>query len=90
MGDDVAQRSLAQPGRPVQQDVVQRLLPLLRGGDGDAQVILDLLLADELLDPPGAQSRVQGQVVFLELAGDDPLGSRDAAPIECLCYCAPL
>ena len=72
MGDDVSESGLAQPGRPVQEDVVQRLAALLGGGDADAQVVLDLLLADELLQQARPQGGVQGQVVFLELAGGDP------------------
>jgi hypothetical protein len=42
------------------------------GGDADAQIVLELLLADELFHPARSQSSVQGQVVLLELAGCDP------------------
>ncbi len=72
MGDDVGQGGLAQPRRPIQQEMVQRLLPLEGGGDADAQVVLELLLADELLQPTRPQGSVQGHVVFLKLARSNP------------------
>jgi hypothetical protein len=58
--------------------VVQRLAALLGGGDGDLQVVLQLLLANELAQPPGAQRRVQGLFVFLRFAGDDAFRGRRA------------
>src|SRR2546428_2875463 len=46
VSDHVRQRRLAQPGRPVQQDVVERLAALLGGLDADPQAFHDLGLAD--------------------------------------------
>ena len=42
------QRRLAQPRRPEQQDVIQRLSPPARGVDEDLQIALGLRLTDEL------------------------------------------
>ena len=47
--DDGGQRRLAQPGRPVQEDVVHRLRPLPGGVDEDGEVLLDPVLAGELI-----------------------------------------
>jgi hypothetical protein len=42
----------------VQQHVIERLVPLLRGGDRDLQVLADAVLADVLVEQPRAQSRL--------------------------------
>ena len=46
VSDHVRQRRLAQPGRPVQQDVVERLAALFGGLDADPQAFHDPGLAD--------------------------------------------
>jgi hypothetical protein len=56
--------------------VVQRLLALLGRVHADTEVILQLLLADELIEAAGAQGDVDRFVVVLRLAGDDPLSGR--------------
>jgi hypothetical protein len=70
--------------------VVERLVAVLGRVDGNAQVVLKLLLADELVKPPGAQRDIQLLFVVLELAGGDALGRRTGAPCdpsaEGLCY----
>ena len=71
-GDDARQRGLAQAGRAVEQDVVQRLVP----GDGglhvDRQALLQLVLAEVLRQGMGAQRKLR-VVLFLAVAGgDDP------------------
>jgi hypothetical protein len=48
-GDDVRERRLAEAGRAVEEEVIERLAPLLRRVDGDTDVVLELLLADELI-----------------------------------------
>ncbi len=48
---DLRERRLAEPGRPGEQHVVERLLPLLGGVERDPQLLLDALLPDELLEP---------------------------------------
>ena len=56
--DDVGERRLAQAGRPVEQHVVQRLLPLSCRQYADPKVVLNLLLADVLLQRPRTQGRL--------------------------------
>jgi hypothetical protein len=45
----VRERRLAEAGRAVEEEVIERLAPLLRRVDGDTDVVLELLLADELI-----------------------------------------
>ena len=75
-GDDVGERGLAEAGRAVEEQVVERLAALLGGVDGDAEVVLELLLADELVEAPGAKGDVDRLLFVLRLAGDDALLSR--------------
>ncbi len=49
--------------------MVEGLLPLEGGLDGDREVVLQLLLADELRQAPGAEGRVEGFLVLLEVPG---------------------
>ena len=49
-GQDAGQRRLAEPRRTVEQDVVERLAPALRGIDEDAQILARRLLPDELVE----------------------------------------
>ena len=53
--DDVRQRRLAEPGRPVEQHVVERLAALPRRRDRHLQVLADAILADVLVERPRAQ-----------------------------------
>jgi hypothetical protein len=71
----VRERGLAEPRWAVEEEVVERLVALLGGVDGDAEVVLQLLLADELIEASRAQGNVN-LVVVLRLAGDDALLSR--------------
>ena len=71
--EDPGQRRLAEPRRPVEQDVVERLAPALRGADEHPQVLARRLLADELVEALRAQRRIG------VLAG--ALGRRDAGGI---------
>ena len=62
-GDDAGQRGLAQAGRAVEQDVVERLVA---GGGGlhvDTQAVLDFLLAEVFVQGV----RAQGKLGFLVL-----------------------
>ena len=61
LGDDVRQRGLAQPGRPGQQDVVERLVAAAGGLDEDRQLPGHLLLVDEV----GERARPQRAVEVL-------------------------
>jgi hypothetical protein len=40
----------------VQEDVIERLAALLRGGNRDLQVLADAILADVLVEPPRPQA----------------------------------
>jgi hypothetical protein len=72
----VGERGLAEAGRAVEEEVVERLAALLGGVDGDAEIVLELLLADELIEATRAEGKVDRLVVVLRLAGDDALLSR--------------
>ena len=50
---------LPRPGGPGEQHVVERLAAGGRGGDGDAELLLERLLADEVGEPLRAQRGVQ-------------------------------
>src|SRR6476469_5829475 len=51
LADDVREARLAEPGRPDEQDVVERLASPLRRVERDRQLLLDAGLADELVEP---------------------------------------
>jgi len=50
MRDDARERRFPQPGRRIEEAVVERLLALARGFDEDAQVFLHAFLPDELVE----------------------------------------
>ena len=70
-GDDLGQRGLAEAGRAGEQDVVERVAAVAGGADGDLELGLQRLLADELVEPPRAQRDV-------ELVLDADVGRLDA------------
>ena len=72
-GDDVRERRFAEAGRAIEEQVVERFVALLGGVDGDAEVVFELLLADEFIEPPWSQRDVDLLVVFPRLAGDNAL-----------------
>jgi hypothetical protein len=73
----VGERGLAEPGRAVEEEVIERFVSLLGGVDGDAEIVLQLLLADELIEASRAQGDVDRLIVVLRLTGDDAfLGRR--------------
>ena len=76
----MSERGLAEPGGTVEQQVVERFGAPLGGVYGDAEVVLELLLADELIEAPGAKGDVDCLFFVLRLAGDDALGGRWAPP----------
>ena len=55
-GDDARQRGLAQAGRAGEEQVVDRLAPAAGGLEDDAEVLLELALADEVVEVAGAQA----------------------------------
>ncbi len=53
--DHVCERGLAEAGRAVEQDVIERLVAIARRLDEHAQVVEYAILADELLERARAQ-----------------------------------
>ena len=70
VGDDVGQGGLAEAGRPVEQHVIEGLAALPRRGDGDVQVLADLVLADVLVERARTQSTLVLDVVVDAARGD--------------------
>jgi len=66
LAHDVGQARLPEPGRPDEQDVVERFVARLRGRERDRELVLDPLLPDEL----GQAARAQRLLEDLFL-GDD-------------------
>ena len=56
---DVGQARLAEPRRPDEQDVVERLLARPSGLQRDVELLLDPLLPDELVELPRAQRALE-------------------------------
>jgi len=69
--DDVGEARLTEAGRPCEQDVVERLPARLRRGQGDLELLLHALLADELVEPARAQADVELLLVRLEHRRDE-------------------
>jgi hypothetical protein len=59
----MSQRRLAQPGRAIEQYMVQRFSPALGGGNGDTQVLLNPGLADEIVERLRPEAGVQRDVL---------------------------
>jgi hypothetical protein len=76
----VRERGLAEAGRSVKERVVEGLVSVLRGIDGDAEVVLELGLSDELIEATRPEGDVELFFVVLELAGRDALSGRCGAP----------
>jgi Holliday junction DNA helicase RuvB len=49
--DELGERGLTQPRRPIEDGMVEGLRTRERGVDGEPEVVLDLLLSNELLEP---------------------------------------
>jgi hypothetical protein len=76
----VRERRLAEAGRAIEQRVVEGLVAVLGGVDGDAEVVLELGLPDELIETTRPEGDVESLFVVLELRGSDALGRRAGAP----------
>jgi hypothetical protein len=61
--ENVRQSGLAEPGRPAQKDVVKRLAALARRFHVDAEVVLVLRLADEVIERLRPEQPIQPIVV---------------------------
>ena len=64
IGDDGRQRCLAQPRRPIEQDMVQRFAARTGRLDGDRQIFFDLCLADEFAQVARTQLELIRRIVF--------------------------
>ena len=69
------------PGRAVEQDVVDRFGAMPRGVDEDRQVFLDPLLPGELVEPPGSDGRLEGELLWRNLGGGHPLDGHAASGV---------
>ncbi len=78
LADDLRERRLAEPGRPDEQDVVERLAPRLGGCESDRELFLDGFLADELVQP----ARPKRALELLLLRAENVRG--DGAHAACL------
>src|SRR5579885_70067 len=72
-GDHTGQRGLAKPRWPVQKDVIQRLAPLFRGIQQDAQILLHLGLADIFGEAARPQAEL-GRILLLLAPCHDAIG----------------
>ena len=70
---DVRQGRLAEAGWPVEQDVVDGLGALLGRVDEDRQVLLDPVLAGELVEPPRPDGRLERALLLGDLRARDAL-----------------
>ena len=59
VGDDIGQRRLAQPGRAVEQHVIERFAALLRRRNRHLQVLAHAVLPDVVVEHARAQSRLR-------------------------------
>src|SRR5690606_21720455 len=73
VGDDVAQRGLAQAGWAEDQDVVQGLAAVSGGLDVQAHLLAHRLLAEVLVQPLRADAGLDGLVLAGGAGGDDAL-----------------
>ena len=71
--DDVRECRLAQPRRPEDQHVIERLAALASRADEDLQLRLDLLLADVILEAPRTDGALDGLLLPACDPADDSL-----------------
>ncbi len=72
-GDDRGERRLAEAGRAIEEDMIERLAARPRRLDGDREVRLHLLLPDVLRQPLGPQGRIEIEVFLDLVAVENPL-----------------
>ena len=70
VGDHIRQRRLSKAGRTMEQHMIQRFLALLRGRDGDLQVLADTVLADVVVQDAGAEPRFILRILVDARRGD--------------------
>ena len=85
--DDLRQRRLAEPRRPEEQDMVERVAAALGGLDEHAQILPRRLLPDELVERLRAQRRVE--VLGPALGRGDAVGVGHCVPAALSSTTAP-
>ena len=73
VGDHVRERRLAEPGRTVQQHVIERFAALPRRRDRHLQVLADAVLPDVVVERPRAQARLVLDVFVHARGGDEAI-----------------
>ena len=64
--DDVREACLAEPGRPDEQHVIKGFAARLRGGERNAELLLDALLADEVVEAARPERLLDRLLVLLD------------------------
>src|SRR2546428_707669 len=78
VGEDQRQRRLSETGSPRQQHVIEALLALARGLDGDLEALDGVPLADVLVEAPRAERPLERRVLGQRFAGEERV-----APARC-------
>jgi hypothetical protein len=73
VGNNIRERSLAQPRRPVEQHMIQRLTPRFRCLNGNVKILFDLVLPDEFLQPLRPQLKLKRRIILDRSGGDEPV-----------------
>ena len=71
--DHIREGRLAEAGRTVEQDVIERFAPLPRGGDRHLEVLADTVLPDVLVERPRAQARLVLDVFVHACSGHEAI-----------------
>ena len=71
VGNYVGERSLAEAGRAVKKDVVERFAARFCGLNRYVEIFFDLVLADELDEPLRAELEFKGRIVLDRGSGDE-------------------
>jgi len=85
VGNHMGQRRLAQTGRPIKKNVLQRLAPLSRRLNRNSQFLPNPILPDTLLKQTRTQRIIELFLPFTPgLPADNPLDSHCQTSIPCL------
>src|SRR5581483_7716483 len=76
------ERRLPEPGRAVEQDMVERVAALARRLDVDAKLLLELRLPDELVEAARAQLTVVGAVFRSDPSANDTIDHARSLPVR--------
>ncbi len=69
VGDDLRQGGFSQPGRPVEQHMVQRFAAAPRRIDGNLNILFDAFLPDVLVEALGPHAHFDARVFVKRLSG---------------------